>query len=274
MEILNNNYNVVKNDLLNALDIIDKSDDIDKIVAAYKGIIDFYEDIQIRVELDEVSKKFKKISKSRKWLLASDNLDNYFNIYEDNLGRNGEYYFKIFKEQLKIIEESLNNISVSDNYTELKDDYIYNILYTYFSKNDYRLFELFQEYIQKKTMLPFGLPFCLGFTIGSPIFDNIYIKIRRKHNFEDMLTIIHEISHARVFEDFIKTNGNKEFNKFVCTNIYVEVYPRLQERNFLQFLLNQNPCLGETRDSLSLYFVTSPQKNLIYVFLWTHHVYK
>lgn len=252
MEIISNDYSVIKEELLRAIDIINKSTDEEETLSSYIGITDFYEEIQLMQELTEVNEKLQELKKTPKWEQVEIKLNDYFKQRDEKLMLNGELYFEIFNKQYKTVNKIASDVrNISYDYTELDDSSIYNILYDYFSKNDSRMLELFSKYTNKQTIFPSIMPFQLGSTSAPNVFDNIYIKVRRQSNFKEMLVMLHEISHARFFEDIIRPRDDKEFNSFVCTNLYSEVYPRLQERMFLQWLLDNNILVQDVKKYLA-----------------------
>lgn len=248
MKILSNDYSSIKKDLLEAINIIKKSDDIDQIVSAYIGVSNFYEDIQLKKELAEVNQKFKQLIKSYKWNLAKCKTDDYLQTFDEKISINGDLYFEIYKNELDIINKTATDITnINCDYIELDDHSIYDILIDYFRQYDNQMIEFFENMVTKKVIYESILPFQLGVTTGPKVFDNTYVRIKRQSNFEEMLVILHEISHARFIENIVRTKSDKEFNIFVCTNLYSEVYPRLQERSFLQYLLNNNLLVEDVK---------------------------
>lgn len=250
MIIVSDNYTVVKNSLLRALDIIEKSNDIEKIISSYIAITDFYEDIQLSPKLKEVHKRLNYISRTDRWSLAQSSQQTYLSTFEAKINSNIEYYYNLFKDQTKIIEGLVNSLHEDENYTQLSDDEIYNVLTMYLGKNDSRLLELFNDYIKRRNILKISVPFYLGNASASPILDDIYVKVRNKNTFEDLMTILHEMSHAKIFEDVVQSKDCNSFNKLVCTNLYMEVYPRLQEINFLLFLIDNNILVNDAKKDL------------------------
>lgn len=256
MNIISDDYSVVKFDLLKAIDIINKSIDAEQVVTAYIRILDFYEEIQLRQELADVLKKLNELKKSKKLILAQTYFDNYLSLFDYNVELNGEYYFEIFNKQLFIVEQILGSATYDNQFISFNNEQdIYKILKTYLSENNPKTLNLLNKYIEKKSILKVDLPLYNGITSASTIFNNIYVKIRRKNNFEDLLTILHEMSHARMLEDFTKDVDNREFNKFICNNSYVEVYPRLQEKYFLKFLLDNKMFVSDVKNYLIKWLV-------------------
>lgn len=172
---------------------------------------------------------------------VNNNLNSYYKQFDKQASEQIDYYIQVFSNNFKILDESLNNITTNTtNYTPLTDDEIYKIIYNYLKNNDIQMLDFFDKYINNGNIFRMILPVCDGYTLSSPIFSKNYIEIQRKHNFEDLITIFHELSHAVVLDNFFKSHSYKEFNALISMNTYVEVYPRLRERMLLQFLFDNN----------------------------------
>lgn len=254
MEIISYDYDTVKNDLLRAIDIIDRSSNLEEATSAFIGLKMFSMDIELVSELSCINSKLKSMSKTSKMIEVNNNLNSYYKQFDKRASEQIDYYIQLFSNNFKILDESLSNSATNaTNYTPLTDDEIYNIIYHYLKNNDVQMLESFDKYISSGNIFRMILPICNGYTLSSPIFSKTYIEIQRKHNFEDLITIFHELSHAVVLDDFFKGRSYKEFNALISTNTYVEVYPRLRERLLLKFLFDNNLYTTDVKNYITKY---------------------
>lgn len=241
MKILNDDYSVVKNDLEKCLNVLKNSNNTYDLISAYIGLMDFYEDIQLKKELKKYLPELNRITEDKKTKLIREEISKNINDSFKNTGIDEKYYLSIMKELYSTINKNIDlNKKIDLTYSILDDETIYRTLYCYFMENDYKLLELLNKYKDNKTLLKGILPYGKGITSASNIFDNIYIKIKETSDFGEMISILHELSHARYFEEFIRDSDNKNYTSFICQNLFCEVYPRLQEKMFLRFLIHNN----------------------------------
>lgn len=250
MEIINYNYNVVKKDLLRAINVLKTSNNIDKIISAFIGLSTFHEEIFSNPQLKDILCSYLKNIEGNKFMLYMRAIREKNELSSQHIDKSK--YYKIFKGLVELLEKSIKLFYTANNYTPFNDSSIYYIIEYYLKNYDPKLLKLFNKYIEKGQIFEICTPsFYCGCTLYIPFFDNVYIKMARYNNFKDIQTLIHEMSHAKVFEEILKKESDKKSNKTMYDNFYVEIYPRLQERYFMQFLIDNYLCI----DDVKIYFV-------------------
>lgn len=241
ISISGNNYASIKDDLLKTLNFIENSNDLEELLSFYTYLILFKPEILNNEFLSVVKNKLFELSslQKEKWSKVQK-LAYEYSVSSDALMRSS-FDYGFFRRQKDIIDSFFNKNTFSfDKFTPLSDKNIYFILKKFYKDtNDYPSLCILYSLIDEKCIIDGSRKGSLGEVIFSNFTFNPYLKINRKNNFLDLITLVHEIGHIKYYYLALKDKNPIDINEFFYVKQYVEAYPLYQEKKFLDYLLSE-----------------------------------
>lgn len=258
MKIINNNYGVAVSDLNKILDVIRKSDDLEELVAAYIVLRNFRKDIDTQSSLDEVRKRIELVNMQNQEKMQYVSNQRDIKIYSSAIEVKNDFSKRttrrVYEEQKKILDDFLLGRKVDNsNYTYLSDEDMYVIITEFYKRNNDSLsLEIFNTLIGNRNILENGSNDSLGKSIFSLHLDFPYMKVMRKNNIFELITIVHEVAHIKYYVIALKNSTFSNFNDFHYNKQYIEAYPKYAERKFMEFLIGDKLLMSDLRRYLIL----------------------
>lgn len=252
ISISGNNLNSIKNDLIKTLDLIEKSDDIEELLSLYVYLLLFNDEIFNNKFFDTVKKKLLELSdkQKEKWNAIQKHADKYI-LDAETIMRYG-LDVDIYKRQEKIINSFFDkNYFSFDEYTPLNDRDIFVILKKFYkSDQDYHSLSILYNLMGEGNIIDINKNSSLGEAIFSNFTSYPYLKINRKHNFLDLITLVHEIGHIKYYYLTLHDKNPINMNDFFYIKQFIEAYPAYQERKLMDYFLKEKIFVGDSKHYL------------------------
>lgn len=153
-------------------------------------------------------------------------------------------YKRVIRERAKMKKDVYTGV------TELTEDEFYNIFYDFMNKIG--LAKCFEKFVKNKRIYTMARGISnqvLGYTLYNPITKDTDIFMNDlSYNVFSMTTLAHEFGHVY---DFNKFNGNiSDWNAYFYQSFYMEIIPRVFERLFIEYLVENKFYVPEAKISL------------------------
>ena len=247
MGLYTRDYSSLTKDIENSLEVINSSNNIDDLTSANHGLLSFETEIMSLndIQLSNYKEKVSKYLKSKTYKEVRHNYETYHNNGNKNYQRNIECNIPIYKKQYDVLNENNDLLKIVSSYTYIDDYTKYNTLRIYFEENNRSFLPLLDDYITKNKIFDCFNPYIAACSVMSTSFKDSYIKITEKNNIKDMINIIHELSHIKYHDLLLKTS--KDLNSYTYENLYIEVYPIIEETKFIKCLINNHMFLDDVK---------------------------
>lgn len=176
----------------------------------------------------------------------------YENIFAKNFFENKDFHSKYLGDVFDCYSDNMRklaDISASEESTYFGKEEFFNVLFGFLSK--YGLEKFFREFMDKRRVfekLKKHNDDYMGLTILNPLNGDAACLITKPdYDLDTMVTLIHEFGHVY---DLSKIDGDIPYklNSYSYLSCYPEVFPKLLEKLFFQYLIDNNIMVSEVKD--------------------------
>ncbi|MBR4618930.1 MAG: hypothetical protein IKO49_06465 [Bacilli bacterium] len=248
MKFISDDYSVIEQDFNRIIDTLDNIDDKDILVSAYRGL-EVFNHILISSDIADRKKLTHLKQTNKNYSLANNIVKKYMIDNLKQFKKDKNFYIDLYKNIFILINNNLQSKYIPNRpYTKISEYDMYRILSLYYIDNDYDSLELFNNRIKQNKVLEIPENDNItGEALSSKLFDTTYITATKTADFEQMITILHENSHAKYFDLIEKNKSHKEYNQFIYQNNFIEVYPEIEEQKFIKFLIDNNLMIEDIK---------------------------
>lgn len=158
----------------------------------------------------------------------------------DNFIENKEFHNLVNNDILHEINDKIDKLTSIENGVIISSQEMYEIMHEFLSKKNMTCY--LDDVISKKRIF-YGnsSEFCTGYMCYNVLHKVPHILIDKDMNsVEMMMTIVHEVGHIQDSLELSKIVDFKTLNDYSMKSIYVEVISKQREKEFLDFLLENN----------------------------------
>lgn len=270
MELYTGDVKVLKEEIEKLRDDILRGKNVNEIVNIYTtldAIIPSYSALS-----GEDTAYYKKINKNKYLSNLTDyRMRKLYNHFIENFISNKEFHGQLSNDVLNTLNDCLDNI---ENFNMKKKMFsekeIIEIMLDFLKQKGNDNDKLLLKTIENKRMFQIEDDYsnCDGYTTfncNSKI-TNIFIN-HAESDVSTMATIIHEIGHVADFRDLIKRFSKKEQCEFFLKPVYSEVISKLYEKQFIDYLIENNIAVNDAKLELETFFGSTLESTQELLFL-------
>lgn len=177
----------------------------------------------------------------------------YEDIFAKNFFENKDFHSKYLGDVFDCYSDNMRklaDISASEESTYFGKEEFFNVLFGFLSK--YGLEKFFREFMDNRRVFEklkkHNDDDYMGLTILNPLNGDAACLITKPdYDLDTMVTLIHEFGHVY---DLSKIDGDIPYklNSYSYLSCYPEVFPKLLEKLFFQYLIDNNIMVSEVKD--------------------------
>lgn len=251
------NRDIIEKEIKEIINKINHCSDVDEaiiLVGSYELLVELYEEYTNKEYCNDkinINNSLFDRAVNRYNNLYSSRVINYIETKNYHLDFSSSIALPLFDSLLEYDDIKYKKISLEE-VTKIVRDY-------YLSVEDNKGLEIFNSQIKNRRIYNFGSK--SGNTFGSTICNfsalSSYILLFYKNHFDitTTATLVHEVEHIKDFMNLTKRKQKLDGFAYEFRSIYPEVLSLKKEKNFLEYLIENNLYKEEAKNLYHKYYI-------------------